>query len=450
MRRLLRAAWAFALAPLPAAAAELGGCGDGRGVQSIIASSSTGAAVGSSLERGIVVYLHGLSKADNTVIDMPYGAGLLAEPNGSRFALVENRNVHVYTFSGFRRLSKTSVKVLKDQSILAWSWTDGTDDAVVLSQVVKSGAFGLGESRKTPYVLRFDVATGAGTQVPLAISNDYLSASFDAKGERVAIGFRDGHVEVRASADGKLLASYTGHGTPWNSLGLAFHPKENLLASAGGDKLILFDLDKKSIRATHRAEDGAKLLQYVADGQFLIGGSTFDLSLLDPQGRRLQTAHADEGYQDFYVADSLRKVFSVRENLVCWRTFERWEKVPVVSRGAGRADAPPAPTDVLYKGVPLSFTLEQLRGGDAKGKLDAAYAIEQIGPPAASVVADLLRALDSPEWTLRAGAARALGAIGPAAKAALPALEALGADKEEAVRAAAAAAVEKIRKERSR
>ncbi|MGH9399920.1 MAG: WD40 repeat domain-containing protein [Thermoanaerobaculia bacterium] len=332
MRRLAPPACLLALAALSARAGELGACGDGRGIQTIVASSSTGAAVGSGIERGVVVYLRGLSKADDRVIDMPYGAGLFAEPGGGRFALLKNASVHLYSFSGFQRISKSSVKVLKDQSTIAWSWIEGTDDVAVFSQIAKSGLFDMGESKKTPYLLRFNIATGAGTQVQLQIPKDFLSATFDAKGERVAVGFWDGHVEVRSAMDGKLVASYSGHDNGSSAIGLAFHPRQNLVASSAGDKVILFDLDTKSIRSTKPSEDGTKLLQYVAEGQFLIGASVFNISLLDPEGRRLQTVHSEDSYQNFYVADPLRKVFSVRENLVCWNTFERWEKAPVVGK----------------------------------------------------------------------------------------------------------------------
>ncbi|MGH9369253.1 MAG: HEAT repeat domain-containing protein [Thermoanaerobaculia bacterium] len=434
----------FCVTASRAAAADLGGCGGPRGIQSIIASSSTGAAVGSGMEPGIVVYLHGLSKADQHLIEIPYGAGLLAEPGGNRFALREGRTIHLYGFAGFKRISKSSAKVLKDQSVKAWTWIDGTDEVAIFSSIEKSGMFDMGESKKMPYLLRVNVATGAGTQTSLPIPNDFLSAAFDARGERVAIGFGDGHVEVRSAADGQLQASYKGHDAAWNSLGLAFHPGENLLASSDGGKLVLFDLETRQIRSIHQTQDGDRFLAYVADGQFLIGGGVSNLSLLDPQGKRLETSRSEDGYEDFYVADALRKVFSVRGGLACWRTFERWEKVPVVARGAGSPGGPPAPADVVYKGVPLSFQIEQLRASSAKARLDALYAIEQMGPPAAAAVPDLVKALSSPEWTERAGAARALGAIGPAAKAALPGLEALRRDGEESVRAAASAAIQKI------
>ena len=279
-------------------------------------------------------------RRENCVIDMPYGAGLLAEPNGRRFALLKDRTVHLYTFDGFKRLSKSSAPVLKDQSILAWTWIDGTDGVAVISSVVKAGAFGLGETKKTPHLLKLDVATGAGNKVPLEFPGGYLSASFDAKGERVAIGFSDGHVQVHCASDGGLMASCAGHSTPWNSPGLAFHPVQSRLASSDGQKLILFDLDANRVGGTHPTQDGAKLLGWVADGQFLIAGDTTTLSLLDPKGRRLETTSTDDSYGDFYVADPLRKVFTLRGDLVCWRTFERWGRVPFVARGASSGGAP--------------------------------------------------------------------------------------------------------------
>jgi hypothetical protein len=182
----------------------------------------------------------------------------------------------------------------------------------------------------------------------------------------------------------------------------------------------------------------------VADGQFLIAGDSSNLSLLDPKGRRLETASTDDSYDDFYVADPLRKVFSLRGNLVCWRTFERWEQVPFVARGASPGGSPPAPADVVFRNVPLSTYLERLRAGSGMARLDALDAIEKIGPPAAAAVPDLVKVLTSPEWTERAAAARALGSIGPAARDAVSSLEKLRGDSEETVRAAVSSALQKI------
>lgn len=428
-----------------AAAKDLGACGDGGGVQTVIASSATGAVVGSGLARGIVVYPRPFSYADDKLIHVPYGAGLLAEPNGARFALLRGDDVHLYSFTTFKRLSKTSAKALKDQSLDAARWIDGSDEVVSFSSVVKNSMFGMSQ-KSTPHLVRFNVTTGAGSAQALDMPKDYVSGAIDEKGERMAIAFRDGHVEVRSARDGKLLASYRGHdGAVWNGMGLAFHPSENLLASSDGSRLVYFDLDKKAIRSVHQTQDGGRFLQFVANARFLIGADVSNLSLLDREGQRLEAHHSDEGLESLYVADPLRKVFSAGGDLACWRTFERWENTPVVA-GPATPGSPPAAADVTLRGVTLTDTIERLRSGDAKARLDAVYAIEKIGPPAQAAVPDLVRLLSSSDWLTRTGTIRALGRIGPGAKQALPALAALKQDKDEEVRTAADQAIERISK----
>lgn len=418
-RSLLFILACLALGAAPADAAELGACGDGRDIETVIASSATGAAVGEGMARGVVVYLRGLSKADGGTIDMPYGGLLIAEPKGERFALIQDKTIYVYSFSGFRRLSKSSAKVLKDQSLQAWRWIDGTDDLALFGSIVKTDFMGEEKSRQT-HLLRVNVVSGEGTLLPLEPPKGFLSAAFDEKGERIAIGFGDGHVEIRSAADGKLLASYRGHDAPWNSLGLAFHPTKNLVASSDGSRLIFFDLERQQIQSVHKTQDGARLLEFVADAQYLIGGDSSSLSLLDLEGRRLETRHSDAGYESFYVADRLRKVFSAGGDRVCWRTFERWE--------VGRAPAAPKDTasstaaELQFKGKPLSHYIRQLNDKDFTTRLFAFAAIEQIGPAAEAAVPALIEVLDgkeparkSNEPSLQSSAIAALGAIGPAA-----------------------------------
>ncbi len=427
-----------------AAAKDLGACGDGAGVQAVIASSATGAVVGSGLARGIVVYPRPFSYADDKLIHVPYGAGLLAEPNGARFALLRGDDVHLYSFQTFKRLKKTSVKAIKDQGLDAARWIDGGDEVVAFSSVTKSGMFGLSQ-KTTPYLVRLNVTTGAGSAQPLEIPKDFVAGAIDEKGERMAVAFRDGHVEVRSARDGAAVASYRGHeGAGWNGMGLAFHPSENLLASSDGSRLVYFDLDSKAIRSVHQTQDGGRFLQFVADARFFIAADTVNLSLLDREGRRLEGGQS-EALESLYVADPLRKVFSAGSDLACWRTFERWENTPVVASRATPGSAPAA-ADVALRGVPLTETLERLRGGDAKTRLDAVYAIEKIGPPAQAAVPELVRLLSSSDWLTRTGAVRALGAIGPAAKEALPALAALAKEKDEEVRKAAEQATSRIAK----
>lgn len=423
---------------------ELGACGDGRDINTVVASSSTGAVVGSGFARGVVVYLRGLSKADPDLVPIGLYAGMVfAEPSGERFAVREGKNIHLYSFSGFKRLSKSSAKVLKDQSVYTWRWIGGTDEVVFFSALVKEGMFGMSEKR-TPHILRINVATGAGTALPLDLPKDFLSAALDAKGGRVAIGFGDGHVEMRGTSDGKAIASYTGHDSPWNSLGLAFHPGKNLLVSSDGSRLIYYDLDKKAPQAVHKTQTGAKFLEFVADGQFLIGGDTSQLALLDLQGRILESTRTSETYEDFYVADALRKVFTTGGERVCWRTFQRWEETPVIAGGNSLGGPAPAVADVSYKGVPLSGYIRQLKGKDTKAQLDAIYAIQQMGPVAAAAVPELMPFLSANDWFVKTAAMKALGEMGPASGPAAARLAGALSDSNADVRRAAAEALVKL------
>src|SRR5262249_30913902 len=75
-----------------------------------------------------------------------------------------------------------------------------------------------------------------------------------------------------------------------------------------------------------------------------------------------------------------------------------------------------------YNRVPLSKWVERLKSPDAKKRVEAAQAIEKIGPAAKDAVPALIQTLKDNDPDVREGAARALGEIGPGAKDAVPAL----------------------------
>jgi len=79
------------------------------------------------------------------------------------------------------------------------------------------------------------------------------------------------------------------------------------------------------------------------------------------------------------------------------------------------------------------------------GELNAAWALEAIGPEASEAVPYLIRALaEDRHQRTRAAAAKALGAIGPAAHEAVPALRKALEDRSPSVREAAAEALAAI------
>ena len=94
------------------------------------------------------------------------------------------------------------------------------------------------------------------------------------------------------------------------------------------------------------------------------------------------------------------------------------------------------------KGV--TYWIGRLRSRRANIRIEAASALGDIGPAAASAVPALSNALEDEEWIVRSAAAMSLGGIGPPAKSAVSALTNALEDEDEDVREEAASALGKI------
>ena len=87
---------------------------------------------------------------------------------------------------------------------------------------------------------------------------------------------------------------------------------------------------------------------------------------------------------------------------------------------------------------------QQLKDGDAAGRLEAIQQLKQRSAEAAAVVPALTAALKDENAFVRRDAATALARLGPEAHAAVPALLALKRDRERSVRKAVATALKEI------
>lgn len=99
---------------------------------------------------------------------------------------------------------------------------------------------------------------------------------------------------------------------------------------------------------------------------------------------------------------------------------------------------PPDGAEPTFRGKTLSQWIEMLEEWEDHGfAIEAAYALQQLGPAAKPAVPVLTDSLQSRDDSFRATSARALGAIGPAAVEAVPALVKLLDDRSDETRLAA-------------
>ncbi|MGH2641468.1 MAG: hypothetical protein ACRDGO_07195, partial [Actinomycetota bacterium] len=124
------------------------------------------------------------------------------------------------------------------------------------------------------------------------------SLAFDGPGDRLAIGFFGGNVEIRDAATGKVERSFRAGGV--TVMNVVFSPDGTMLATGGEDAAIrIFD--------TH-AETGAQ--QLVLRGhEFLVSGLDFS-----PDGRRLASATPD-GVVRVWALDLDELIRIARENV---------------------------------------------------------------------------------------------------------------------------------------
>jgi len=106
---------------------------------------------------------------------------------------------------------------------------------------------------------------------------------------------------------------------------------------------------------------------------------------------------------------------------------------------AGEGDEPDAAAAAATAAPRLERRLAELRARDERRR-----AVRDLGFQGPAAVPALRRALEDPDWAVRAEAAYALGYLGPAAWSAVARLQELREDEDAHVRKAAAFALERI------
>lgn len=104
----------------------------------------------------------------------------------------------------------------------------------------------------------------------------------------------------------------------------------------------------------------------------------------------------------------------------------------------------PTTAGAVYRGQPLSFYREELRHGGSSDRAEIVRSIGSFRGDAFSALRDLSKALTDPEQDVRAAAAWALSQVGPPAASAVPALVAALTDPNPRVRCLVAIALREI------
>lgn len=311
----------------PVGAVTTGGCGSADGGQSIVVNPRTGDVITVGM-RGVAIRDWSISMMDRKRICIPYADEAFASPAGDRFVVREGRSLHVFDFNSYRRLAKHGVNALDDMFVTRWHWIGGSHEAVAVGVIVKKWPFDMGVRSAKPALVRVNLSTGAESLIALDMPEP-LAAAFNRDGSRLAVCFAGGRVEVRSTADGKVVGGHALHKeTPWNTMGLSFHPDGRLLGSCNGSELVLYDIERGQPIKRIENVRGGKFLHFVLGGRYLIAGDTTGIGFYSIAGRCLDhwTPPEAHGILWLHVSEELRKVFTLDSKLACWHTFLAWHK----------------------------------------------------------------------------------------------------------------------------
>ncbi len=405
------------------------GCVSGETIQEFTVSSKTGGVVWIDVGK-VGVYEDFLQRTNYELIQFLYAWDVIADPNGERFGIFEGGNIHLYNFSDYKKIKKTSTKAIKDWSHLSSKWLEGTDQILFVGS--KDGQLG---------IARFDVMIGSGGVVPVGPEKGYKSSSFDKTGSKVAIGFQDGHIAVHSAGDGKLLHQYSVHSSEvWT---VALHPSRNVITSSAGDnRIIFYDLDKQQTLSI--ISGSAKFLDFTSNGNNLIVADWEHVGLYDLQGKPLERFAAESPYR-FYPIEKLQSVYINDSENICWRQFSKWGQA---SQGPALASGAQEP---LYGGKPLSHYVQELQKNDVTARLMALQALEHMGPVAKPAIPAMMQLWDLKEgdhegfW--RGSVLQTLAAMGSAAKETIPKIIEAMRDPNASVRKVAALALAQMKSE---
>lgn len=361
------------------------------------------------------------------LIQYLYANDVITDAGGEMFAIAEGGSLHVYSFSNYKKIRKTSAKLIKGWHWWNWAWPENTSEALFLVSKKEDLA-----------IARLDLTNGKGTIFPLGSKRSgYKSSAFDPTATRIAIGFTDGSIEIYSTADGRLITSYRVHsGEVW---AIAFHPVQQLVASSGGNnRIIYYDLSKRQTRSV--LPGYGHFLKFTKNGGALIIANYERLGLYDLDGKPIETAEVSTmmNFTRFQILENKRRVYLNTEESICWFQFDKWSEIPA------NVSLPPAPQEPMYEGKPLSHYVNELQKDDITVRLMALQSLGRIGPEARIAIPAMLELWDVKEgetegfW--RGPVIQALAALGPDAREALPKIVDAMTDPNAAVRGMAATA----------